>query len=249
MPEELIAATAGSEITQNVAQNSAVQVDTGDTGHAGKTFTQAQLDEIVKGRLDKERQRLEGQYKSDPRLSFVETQAKKYGMTTEQYLEAVAKAEEEEKLNELVQQNIPQEYAKKLLEHDKIINEYQSERQANQQKEAKNKMYQEFLDAYPDVNPMDIPPEVWQEVKTGRSLTDAYTRHENKLLREKLDGVQSQQQTQQANQKNAVDSTGSAKSGKATQGFISKETFEQNRKNQKWMDANYDNLTSSMKHW
>jgi hypothetical protein len=187
--------------------------------------------------------------KNDPRLSFVETQAKKYGMTTEQYLDAVAKAEEEEEKNQLIQKNIPPEYAQEMLENRKFRQEYQSERQANQQREAKNKMYQEFIDAYPDVNPTDVPPEVWQEVKSGRTLTDAYTRYENRLLREKLGGAQTQQQTQQANQANAAASTGSAKSGKATQGFISKETYEQNRKNQKWMDANYDNVVSSMKHW
>ncbi len=51
-----------------------------------------------------------------------------------------------------------------------------------------------FIRAYPDVNAADIPPQVWEAVRNGESLLDAYRRFEfqqlrrdNQLLRERLE--------------------------------------------------------------
>lgn len=153
----------------------------------------------------------------NPVLSYLTEKAQKLGLTVEQLIENDRKFEEQEALNRLIQQNIPEEYAKKLLEHDKFMQEYQTEKQMREQKEKEQKMYSDFLEAYPDVKPEDIPVEVWQEVKAGRDLTDAYARYENKRLKEEMAKYQTQQQTQQANEKNAAASAGSAKSTEKSQ--------------------------------
>ena len=236
MPEDLIlnddailpdddAATAGGEGQQNSSEPAA---DTGNATQEEQTatqetpqetaqekqerlFKQSELDAIIKDRLARERQRYEAELKKHPVLSYLEEKAQKLGISVEQLIENDRKWEEQQKLNELIQQNIPPEFAQKLLEHDKIVQEYQTEKQIREQKEKEQEMYLEFLDAYPDVKPEDIPAEVWQEVKEGRSLLDAYVRYENKRLKDEMAKFQQQQQNQQANQTNAASSTGSAR--------------------------------------
>lgn len=177
------------------------------------------VEKAFAARLAKERARLEAELrrqfevelKNNPYLSYLEQKAQKLGISVEQLIENDRKWEEQQKLNELIQQNIPPEFAQKLLEHDKIVQEYQTEKQIREQKEKEQKMYLEFLEAYPDVKPEDVPAEVWKEVKEGRSLLDAYVRYENKRLKDEMAKFQQQQQNQQANQTNAASSTGSAR--------------------------------------
>ena len=236
MPEDLIlnddvilpeddAATAGGEGQQNSSEPAA---DTGNATLEGQAatqetpqetaqekqerlFKQPELDAIIKDRLAREKQRFEAELKKHPVLSYLEEKAQKLGISVEQLIENDRKWEEQQKLNELIQQNIPPEFAQKLLEHDKIVQEYQTEKQIREQKEKEQKMYLEFLEAYPDVKPEDVPAEVWQEVARGRSLLDAYVRYENKRLKDEMAKFQQQQQNQQANQTNAASSTGSAR--------------------------------------
>lgn len=236
MPEDLIlnddvilpeddAATAGGEGQQNSSEPAA---DTGNATLEGQAatqetpqetaqekqerlFKQSELDAIIKDRLAREKQRFETELKSHPVLSYLEEKAQKLGISVEQLIENDRKWEEQQKLNELIQQNIPPEFAQKLLEHDKIVQEYQTEKQIREQKEKEQKMYLEFLEAYPDVKPEDVPAEVWQEVAKGRNLLDAYVRYENKRLKDEMAKFQQQQQNQQANQTNAASSTGSAR--------------------------------------
>ena len=236
MPEDLIlnddvilpeddAATAGGEGQQNSSEPAA---DTGNATLEGQAatqetpqetaqekqerlFKQSELDAIIKDRLAREKQRFETELKSHPALSYLEQKAQKLGISVEQLIENDRKWEEQQKLNELIQQNIPPEFAQKLLEHDKIVQEYQTEKQIREQKEKEQKMYLEFLEAYPDVKPEDVPAEVWKEVKEGRSLLDAYVRYENKRLKDEMAKFQQQQQNQHANQTNAASSTGSAR--------------------------------------
>lgn len=47
-------------------------------------------------------------------------------------------------------------------------------------------VYANFISAYPDVKPGDIPQEVWQDAQTEGSLVSAYRKYEIALLREKL---------------------------------------------------------------
>jgi hypothetical protein len=224
LPED-DAATAGGEGQQNSSEPAA---DTGNATLEGQAatqetpqetaqekqerlFKQSELDAIIRERLAREKQRFETELKKHPVLSYLEEKAQKLGISVEQLIENDRKWEEQQKLNELIQQNIPPEFAQKLLEHDKIVQEYQTEKQIREQKEKEQKMYLEFLEAYPDVKPEDVPAEVWQEVARGRSLLDAYVRYENKLLKDEMAKFQQQQQNQQANQTNAASSTGSAR--------------------------------------
>jgi hypothetical protein len=215
------------------------------------------MEKAFAARLAKERERLEGELrqkyerelKDNPHLSYLEQKAQRLGMTVEQLIENDRKYEEQQKLNELIQKNIPPEYAEKLLKVDELEKwkaqteqERQAEIQRQQQQQYKQQMYAEFMQMYPDVKPEQIPAEVWQLVNQGHRLASAYAIHENKLLKQ-------QQQTQQANLKNAEGSTGSVKTQGKTGGYISREQFDANKSNQNWVMKNLDLIEESRKHW
>ena len=59
--------------------------------------------------------------------------------------------------------------------------------QAKAKENARMADIQKFLKDYPDVNPKDIPKEVWKAVNEGHSLTEAYARHEAAKLKMQLE--------------------------------------------------------------
>jgi hypothetical protein len=168
-------------------------------------------------------------------------------ITTEaEYKQALQEKELEDKIRAQYS-NVPEELINKLLEHDKVVKQYQTEKQTAEQKAAESKMYSDFLEAYPDVKPTDIPPEVWKEVKAGKNLTDAYVRHENKLLKAEREKFQQLQQTQQADKANAAASTGSARSNGKTGEFFTREQVSAMSRDE--IQQNYNAIKESEKHW
>jgi hypothetical protein len=136
------------------------------------------LDEVIplaqKGmNYDKLQQKL-NELQSNPSLSFVEKQAKKYNLTPEQYIEAIAQQEEQEELNKLIQQNIPEELAKEIMDNKKFRNQYESEKQARAEQEKKQAEYAEFLQSFPDVKVENISADTWDKVNKGIPLRYAY---------------------------------------------------------------------------
>lgn len=67
-----------------------------------------------------------------------------------------------------------------------------------------------FIQEYPNVQPQDIPKEVWDKVhKEGVSLVSAYSAFENKKLRQEVQEWKSKFETAEQNAKNKERSTGS----------------------------------------
>lgn len=233
MPEDDVmmidTATADGEIGTE-QQTSTEQVETGDTAQVEQTttqetaqekqerlFKQSELDAIIEKRLAKERQRFENEAKTaaqQARDSWIAEQGYEWKgkpiKTEAEYKQALQEQEMENKIRAQYQ-NVPDEIVNELLEGKRFREQYQTEKQTAEQKAAEQKMYADFLEAYPDIKPEDIPVDVWKEVKAGRNLTDAYVRYENKRLKDEMSKYQQQQQTQQANDKNAVTSTGAVK--------------------------------------
>ena len=168
--------------------------------------------------------------------------------TEAEYKQALKEQEIENKVRQQYS-NVPDELLNELVESKRFREETLAEKKAREEKEAENKQYTDFLEAYPDVKPEDIPVEVWKEHKAGRNLLDAYVRYENKRLKDEMAKYQTQQQIEQANSKNAASSTGSAKTSGKTGGFISKEDFEANKHDMKWVQKNLSILEESRRHW
>lgn len=263
MSEEVMNATSGEEMQQDSPETAVETVDAtaGEQATAEETpqetpqekqerlFRQADVDRIIQERLARERQKYETELKNHPHLSYLEQKAQRFGITVEQLIENDQKWEQQQKLNELVQNNIPKEYAEKLLKVDELEQwkaqteqQRQEEQRKQQEQQYRQQMYAEFLQMYPDVKPEQIPKEVWQLVNQGHRLASAYAIHENKLLKQ-------QYQTQQANFKNAESSTGSVKTQGKTGGYISREQFDANKGNMNWVMKNLDLIEESRKHW
>jgi hypothetical protein len=158
---------------------------------------------IQKGmNYDKLQERLQ-EIESDPRLSFVEELAKEQNMDVNEFLDAVRSAREEQKLNELVQQNIPEDIAKEMLESRKFREQIKAEEQKKAEEEKKNAEFGEFFEFFKQANGKDfdpskdqIPQEVWELNQQGVPMKFAYMQHHNSQL-------QAQLQTYKQNETNA----------------------------------------------
>jgi hypothetical protein len=203
------------------------------------------------------------QLRNHPGALWLQNQAKRYGMSVDDYIAAVQQQEEEEKLNELVQQNIPEEYAKEMLENRRFREQFQAEKKAREEAERRAKeekdfisrrnfMYEEFMNEFPDYadpeKAKSIPKEVWAEAdkwlksggREGRRLTDALTRYNWRQ-------TMAQQQASEANQANANASTGSVK-GQAKSGtFFTREQVAAMSREE--IRANYNAIKESEKRW
>lgn len=181
-------------------------------------------------------------------IQFAKTMAQRYGYdSVEAYEQAVQAAWEREEIEKLVEQNIPEQYAKEMLENKRFREQYQNEITTKQQAEKEQQMYNEFIETFPGVSAEDIPVDVWKLVDQGKDLVSAYALHQVK----NLDAIkaQTQQETLKTLQNNAETSTGSVSQGSA--GEVSAMSNEQvdnllsqmsGAEQAKWVDANYNNL-------
>lgn len=64
------------------------------------------------------------------------------------------------------------------------------------------KLYTQFLEAYPDIKPADIPSEVWETANREGNLLSAYRQHEVNKLRSELEALKKNAE----NRKSAVGS-------------------------------------------
>ena len=117
------------------------------------------------------------------KASFLEEMAKKFGFENiSEYQDAVKKAWEQEEIEKLVEQNIPESVATELLESRKFREEYQKMQEQKQQEEKEKTMMKEFIEEFPDVKPEEIPKEVWEMVSNGKDLTSAYALYKIKHI-------------------------------------------------------------------
>jgi regulator of replication initiation timing len=121
-------------------------------------------------------------------------------MNVDEYIQAVNQYQEEQRLNELLQQNIPEEYAREMLENRKFREQLESERQAKQREEQQNAEFNDFFKYFKEANGRDFVPEtdgipdsVWQANQQGVPLRYAYAEYENQQLRQQLNTLKKNQ--------------------------------------------------------
>jgi hypothetical protein len=132
---------------------------------------------------------------TDPRLTFVQELAQEQGMDVNEYLDAVREAKEQQRLNELLEQNIPEEYAKEILENQKFRQQLQSEREAKQAEEAQRAEAMEFFDYFRETTGRDYTPGSKEDLpdevvaiqdEQGIPLKFAYMQYHNQQLRNQI---------------------------------------------------------------
>ena len=66
-----------------------------------------------------------------------------------------------------------------------------------EQQERMRRDVREFVNEFPGVKATDIAPEVWTEVRSGKSLVSAYRGHRERQLREQLRSEQDNERNRQ----------------------------------------------------
>ena len=143
---------------------------------------------------------------ANPALELVKGYAQRNNMTVGDYLDFCRK-------QELVRQGMTEQDAAAKLDMEKeraALDAKQAEIQAQEQRQnsaqrqaqeavqARQRDIAQFCRIYPGVDPKTIPQEVWEAVKGGDTLTNAYTMHENKRLAAEL-AAERQNKANQAN--------------------------------------------------
>ena len=151
---------------------------------------------------------------ANPALELVKAYAAKNNMSVPDYLNFCRVQElKAQGMDRLAAEQMVQ-FERERAELDKEKNELQQERQqrdemqrrAQQAQEARQRDIQNFWRAYPNIDPKTIPQEVWDAVKKGESLTNAYTMHENQRLQAEISALKQ-------NEKNKRQSPGSLGGG------------------------------------
>ena len=154
---------------------------------------------------------------------YAKSKADELGISVEEYMDRVEKyeqeqkkAQEEQELEEMIENGVPDSLAREILagrqlrfEYQKMKNEMKEWKESTQKEEEKNKKYQEFLEKFPDVNPEDIPKEVFEEAEKS-SLSEAY-------MKWQLNELKNQLSVAKTNEKNAASTVGSVTSTGPTQ--------------------------------
>lgn len=138
--------------------------------------------------------------KKSPAIDLFEQYAKRNGMNVDEYAEYLQRLENQQRVNAMAQEGIPETAAQRILELEERESARTAREAEEQKRAAMQKQYMDFLREYPDLAVSDIPQEVWERVEKGMELTAAYALYENKTLKTKV----KQQEQNEVNRKKAV---------------------------------------------
>lgn len=162
--------------------------------------------------LKQERDEL-AQYRqtNDSTLTEIKQLADMAGVDVPTYLTALQE-------NILVSKGMEREQAKLWVQRQRAQAQQQAaeEEKRRQQQDAVRQRQeadiQEFVSRYQSVDPKTIPQSVWDAVRKGDTLVNAYSRYEVQQLREENQRLQQQLKTNQKNEENKQRSVGSVNS-------------------------------------
>ena len=176
------------------------------------------LEDLITGyqkglNYDKKLQELENLQNSKLE-KYAKAKADELGITVDEYMDQVEayekeqeRAKEREKLEEMMNNGVPEDIAKEVIaagqerkRYQQRENELRKKEEALAKEEAKKKEYQDFLDAFPDVDPNSIPKEVFEDAENS-TLSNAYMKWQIKELKSQLSVAKT-------NEKNAKASVG-----------------------------------------
>ena len=96
-------------------------------------------------------------------------------------------------LEEMIENGVPEDVAKEVIATSQLRkqlqakeNELKAKEEEKKKEQAKNKEYEDFLKEFPDVNPEDIPKEVFEDAENS-SLSNAYMKWQLKEMKNKLE--------------------------------------------------------------
>ena len=148
---------------------------------------------------DKVKAKADADKENEDVLNYITSKAQSMGITAKDYIQKVKDFEKEQEKAKLEQQvqtlmgrGIDEETARSVAETRAYMEQLKNEKAEFEKQKAelqaqkdKDKEYEEFLKAYPEIKTDEIPAEVFENAKT-MGLKNAYAQYENKLLKEEL---------------------------------------------------------------
>lgn len=143
---------------------------------------------------------------------------------------------------------LPEEIVQELVDAKKFRDEVEPELKQNRTEKKQTADFKAFFEAYPTIDPKDVPQSVWVDYAAGKDLIDTYAKHENAILKQKLADLEKQKQVEQQNKENAEAATGSViGQGTAVVANFTREQVAAMSKEE--MKAHYPAVIASMKAW
>lgn len=242
--------TAETPITEQavITENAAPSNENVET-KPDRTFTQKELDEIITKRIERERESTTKKASQEARDAMIAENGYSWNgkpITTEaEYKQAL---KEQELTEQYKAKDLPDDVIQELVESKKFREQYESEKQTTAQKAKQEAEFKAFFETFPDTDPKDIPQSVWDDVHKGKSLVDAFTRHENQSLKQKLAELEKSKQIEQKNNENASSSTGSVTgNGSSAPAFFTQEQVS--KMSNADVNKNWSAINESMKKW
>ena len=222
-------ADAAAEPTEQEEQPMADQPELFELNYMGNVEKHTKEEMIALAQMGKDRNRILQQRdtlqqfktQNEGVLDDLNRIAQKYGVSAADLLVAVERNHHRSngKSDEEAEALVRAERAERKLSANQSEQEAQHQRQAAQQRQQQD--IDNFILQYPNVDPKTIPQTVWQEVRNGDLLVNAYARYELAQLRaevQRLRQAEQQKQTaQKQNEENKQKSLGSMKSGSSAQ--------------------------------
>ena len=130
----------------------------------------------------------------------------------------------------MVESGVPEDLAREVIATAELRrqlqekeNELKRKEEASKKKEAENKEYEDFMKNFPDVNPDDIPKEVFEDA-VNSNLTTAY-------MKFKMNQMENQLKVAKQNEENAAATVG---------GVTETGTTKENHTNDPFLDGFYE---------
>jgi len=252
-PEQLTESTEVAEETKpETTEAEKVEMFKVKFNHEEKEITVDEAREYAQKGMnyDKVMEKLQA-LESNPSLKFVETQAKKNNMTTDEYLDAVAKEEVKNEIARIVEaEGVSETVAKKLYDATKLEEKTIADTKTAKEKEKQDAYLSDFVKKYPDVK--EVPQEVWDRFAKGDiSLVDAYAnttmQSELQELKDKLAKYESKEETDTKNTENAEASTGSVTGNGTAEHLYTREQVSNMTREE--VNKNYNKVIESQKQW
>lgn len=210
------------ETTEQPAETKPVMIPVKFMGEAKQLTVEEATPYIQKGmnyeRVVQQRNDLqEFRNQNETMISDLGRIAEQFGMKPADLLESM-------ETSLLRQQGKTDAEAKAIVRANKADRKLQAvqskERQERQQQESaqqrQQRDVQEFVQKYPNMDYQTIPESVWDDVRNGETLVNAYGRYEMQQLKAENQRLQRQIEAQKQNDANKKKSLGSMKSGSQT---------------------------------
>ena len=142
-------------------------------------------------------------------MSYITNKAEQLGMSVDEYMDQVEnyekeqeKAREQEKLEDMIANGVPEDVAKEVIATSQLRKELQAEKnklekekKEKENKESKDKEYADFIKEFPDVDADKIPKEVFADAENS-SLREAYMKYQLEEQKKQIEILKKQNENQ-----------------------------------------------------